>query len=155
MKMFDLAWATLVAGSALAADRPEDFAYIAPLRFDSGSALYEVVLSAETYRRSAFADLRDLRVFNGAGERVPHALGQPPVIATTRRASIAAPFFPLHGDEGKSLEDLRIVIDGHANVKVQPARRRDATAPLIGYLVDVRAQTDPIVALEPSWRDGV
>lgn len=61
------------AGAASAAERPEDFAYGSLLEADGSEALYEITLPAAVYRGVARPDLGDVRVFNSAGEVVPHA----------------------------------------------------------------------------------
>ena len=73
MKRLIIACLLAGTGAAYAAERPSDFAYGVPLEADGKEALYEVVLPASAYRGVVRADLADVRVFNGAGEVVPHA----------------------------------------------------------------------------------
>ncbi|MEO8009441.1 MAG: DUF3999 family protein, partial [Betaproteobacteria bacterium] len=56
-----------------AAETPEDFAFAVPIDGLGGDALYRVAIPPAVYEQAAFSDLRDLRVFNGAGEVVPYA----------------------------------------------------------------------------------
>jgi hypothetical protein len=44
-----------------------------PVETPGGDALYRVAIPQAVYESAAFPDLRDLRVFNGAGEVVPYA----------------------------------------------------------------------------------
>ena len=61
-------------GAAHAAERAEEFAHRAPLVFAPGQAIYQVELPLAVHQGARRADLGDLRVFNGAGDVVPHAL---------------------------------------------------------------------------------
>ena len=54
-----------------------DFAAGLPLSTPGRAAFYRLTLPAAVYQGAAHADLRDLRVFNGAGEPVPYALLAP------------------------------------------------------------------------------
>ncbi|HYM35529.1 MAG TPA: DUF3999 domain-containing protein [Steroidobacteraceae bacterium] len=145
-----LLWSSI----ACAAEQREDFAYSAPLKTEQSAAAYQTPLTADVYRRAVYADLRDLRVFNGGGEVVPYALRQPSASSAERHPLVSAPIFPLHGDERKALEALRVMVtsDGK-NVSVQTAAAQSQPAPLSGYLVDLRGQKDSIVALELVWRE--
>ncbi|MGH9861462.1 MAG: DUF3999 family protein, partial [Candidatus Acidiferrales bacterium] len=64
----------LAQSAALAAERPEDFAYGIPIQAGARSALYQVEIPLAVYRGVTRSDLGDVRVFSGAGETVPHAL---------------------------------------------------------------------------------
>src|SRR5258708_34007745 len=59
--------------SATAAESPGDFAFAVPIEGLGGDALHRVAIPQAVYETAAFPDLRDLRVFNGAGEVVPYA----------------------------------------------------------------------------------
>ena len=59
-----------------AAERAQDFAYGMPIEADGEAALYEIEIPAAVYRTVTRSDLGDIRVFNGQGEVVPHALKQ-------------------------------------------------------------------------------
>ena len=57
------------------AERPVDFAYGMAIEADAAQdALHEIEIPAAVYRAVTRADLGDVRVFNGQGEVVPHAL---------------------------------------------------------------------------------
>ena len=67
--------APLACSAALAAAQQLPFfANSAPLILEGKGAIYALTLPAEAYRGIARRDLADLRVLNGAGEVVPHAL---------------------------------------------------------------------------------
>ena len=88
--------ATLLwSAASLAAERPQDFAYGAPIQIDGHEAWYEVELPASVYRGVMRRDLGDVRVFNAEGELVPFA-AEPP---RSRKSQLPAPvtvrFFPI------------------------------------------------------------
>lgn len=53
---------------------PPDFAVGRSLRVDGAHALHSASLDFDVYRTSVEPDLADLRVFDGAGEPLPHAI---------------------------------------------------------------------------------
>jgi hypothetical protein len=54
--------------------RAEDFAIGRTISTDTSEALQSVILDLDVYRKSVEPELADLRVFNAAGEAVPHAI---------------------------------------------------------------------------------
>ena len=74
MIRFGLAFLVLLIGASHAAERADEFAYRAPLMISPGQAIYQVELPLAVHQGARRADLGDMRVFNGAGEVVPHAL---------------------------------------------------------------------------------
>jgi hypothetical protein len=87
-------WTLALAATASATDAPSEFAYAATIQAAPGDALYRLRLPAVVYTHSAHADLRDLRVFNGRGETVPHAL-QPAASAAGPETRARVPVFPV------------------------------------------------------------
>jgi hypothetical protein len=102
----------LVTATA-AAEAPDDYAYVVPIEGVTGDALYRVPVPRVVHEATAFPDLRDLRVFNGVGEVVPHAL-QPIETTGERPAPIALPFYALQGPRGARVEDLDIALENTA-----------------------------------------
>jgi hypothetical protein len=68
----------LLTGLAVA-EAPADFAFGVPLETSGPQALFQVELPPAVYEGVVRADLADLRVFNAAGEPVPHAFLPRPV----------------------------------------------------------------------------
>jgi hypothetical protein len=71
------AFFALIAGAASAADdalAPSDFAYGRAVETGRGDALQTLLIDLPIYRGSVGPELVDLRVWNGAGEVVPHAI---------------------------------------------------------------------------------
>jgi hypothetical protein len=68
--------AVLMLPAALAAAQspsPDEFAWRAPLQLPEGASLVRVELPAPALAKLQSADARDVRVFNAAGDPVPHA----------------------------------------------------------------------------------
>ena len=101
----------LTYGSAVAAERPEDFAYGMPIRASAQDALHEIEIPAAVYRDVTRSDLGDIRVFNGQGEEVPHALRPRAVTSTDTTPAVSLPVFPLSGEASDKLEDLSVRIE--------------------------------------------
>lgn len=148
----------ITASTAIAAERPEDFAYGMPIRADAGDALYEIAIPASVYSAVTRADLGDLRVFNGRGEVVPHALRPRPAARVESGAAVSLPVFPFYGESGERLEDLHVRVEksgGGAIVAVRGKVNAGASkTSLRGYLLDASALQRPAQALLFDWTDA-
>ncbi len=105
---------------ALAADAPPQFSSAAPLLLEGKGAVYALTLPEAAYRGIARRDLGDLRVLNGAGEVVPHALERVAAKEKTAGSALGLGFFPLTAAPGKAI--------GVADGQIRLVRSRDATA---------------------------
>lgn len=159
MKRLIIACLLAGAGAAFAAERPSDFAYGVPLEADGKEALYEVVLPASAYRGVVRADLADVRVFNGAGEVVPHAWRPRRTAGTEAAKPVALTLFPLKAEEGASVDALSIRVrrgpGGRSSVDVtstSAGARKGAQKRTIGYLVDLTALDRALRAIEFEWQ---
>ena len=138
---------------ASAAESPEDFAFAVPIDGLGSDALYRVAIPPAVYEQAAFSDLRDLRVFNGAGEVVPYAF-RPVERTAKKQPAVALPIFPLRGPRDAISEDLDFSFDksaGHVSIRL---RSRDAKAgppALLGYLIDASALKTPLVRIDVDW----
>jgi hypothetical protein len=155
--------ATIVLLPALAAaEQPRDFAYGIALRTSGQSAFHQVEIPRAVYEGVAREDLGDVRVFNGAGEVVPHAFR--PRVTTTRQArpSVALPLFPIQTDAPAGVGGVALRLETRGDRTVVDLRTPDGQpargTTLVGYLADARALEMPIraVALRlPSGADQV
>jgi hypothetical protein len=145
-----------------AAERPQDFAYGIPLAVDGREALYQVEVPRAVYDGVVRADLGDVRVFNAAGEVVPHALR--PRLAATKAAPspVKAALFPLRTDAPAGIEGLDLRVEKSGDRTVVNLRTRDGKpaggTKLVGYVADVSGldATLRAVALElPANVDNV
>jgi len=148
---------------AASSDEPalHDFAYRAQVVGQGQSALLRVSVPFSVYQKVVYADLRDIRVFNSAGEGVPYALEQPAAGAPVKGAAKALPMFPLKDESPAALDALRVTIESG---KTAINLRSDATgalsantAPASGsvhaYILDARELDNAIAALELRWRE--
>ena len=93
-------WCAALPGLAqeTAPESPQDYAWGRSLTTTASSPWYRVALPDDVYQQSVWPDLRDVRVFNHQGERVPFTLQvqqevQPARVdlhRTARRAAISA-----------------------------------------------------------------
>lgn len=137
---------------AALAERPSDFAYGIAVKPASGDALVQIDLPQAVYETVVRADLGDLRVFNAAGEPVPHAFRQR--VTSTRREATAVqvPLFPIRGEPGMSLEgmDVRIQRQGDRTVldlRAPGGKRATTSARLVGYVADASVIEKPLRAV--------
>jgi hypothetical protein len=133
------------------------FAWSAPLRLEERGGLYVVVATPAMYAGIARPDLADLRVRNGAGEDVPHAIRFPSPPPAAAPEMVAVPIFPLWAPAGAEAGGLSVRIEqkpGGAIVGVEGAQRTAQRTRLAGYIVDASAFASRIDALHIDW-DGV
>jgi hypothetical protein len=144
-----------LCAAAVGAQSPDGFALRAPLTTERDAGLHVLQIDEALYRAAARVDLRDLRVFNAAGEALPLArLPAPPWAAPSLAEPVGVTLVALpaqRADRDQTLADfaLRVEKDGaRAVVEVRPtaAPAAAATAQVGGYLLDLRGQRD---------RDGV
>jgi len=141
----------LPAAGAFCAESPSGFAYGAAIRADATEALYRLELPRAVYRGVVRRDLGDLRVFNGAGEVVPHAFRPRAGSETRKRDPVALKFFPLYGEEPKQLDGLSLRVERRpSGTLIKLDERAGAPGPrkLLGYLVDASGLQVAVRALD-------
>ncbi|MCM8625632.1 DUF3999 domain-containing protein [Accumulibacter sp.] len=145
----------LLFGAYAWAETPADFAFGMALETSGSAALWQLELPAAVYQRVRSADLGDLRVFNAAGEAVPHAFLPRPADEKERRAPLRLPFFALRGDAATGVDGLQIHVErqrGRAVVNVREGEGAARASVLLGYLVDASVPDEALRAfrLEPA-----
>jgi hypothetical protein len=153
MSLFLLA-ATTVAS---AAERPADFAYGIALEADGKDALYEVTLPPTVYQGVVRSDLADLRVFNGAGEAVPHALRPRRTTDAEAVTPVALTLFPLKAEVGASVDAISIRVrpgaGGRSSIDVTSTGvRAGGEKRIVGYLADLTTLDRALRAIEFDWQ---
>jgi len=141
-------------GAQSAEPRMQDFAWTAPIAIDGRDAVYVAGLPLAVYAGSARRDLADLRVFNGAGEIVPHALRRVATPDPRPRASVPVPIFPMWGKPGTEIGGVSVRVErgpGGTIVDVQSGEAGSAARRIAGYLVDTSALNERLQALEFEW----
>jgi hypothetical protein len=140
-----------------------DFAFSQALTPTEGRALQTVLVPVEAYRGALRKSLADLRVFDPAGNEVPHAIRTLARPAKRPPTSSALPIFPLRETAPEdTVGDLAIHIERNAEGEVIDIRSPAAEAApeqeseteeapsagkVVSYILDARAVEDPIVAL--------
>lgn len=136
---------------------PDDFARGFRLEVAGGEPVYAVVLPRDVYRTVTRPDLGDVRVFNGEGEELPHAIDRRGVVQDDASAVVDLPFFPVYGRPGAEAADLAVQVrrgPGGALVEVTGQARQASSGQAIrAYLVDVSALDAPVEQLSFSWAD--
>jgi len=90
--------ASLLVGSAAltaTAAEPQAYRYAAPVEIAKPAPFVEMALPPAAYAHAVQPDLRDLRLVDAAGERVPFALLDPTPVATRSERLREAMLFPL------------------------------------------------------------
>lgn len=102
-----------------AVPKPDSFAYQSRIDLAGSAPFHQLVLPLAVYQGVRQADLADLRVFNGQGEVVPHALIRSEPVTTSQVTETPLPLFPIIAPSGKR--------EGTADLLVQVRRNADGT----------------------------
>ncbi|WP_300449810.1 DUF3999 domain-containing protein [Accumulibacter sp.] len=135
----------------VAAEQPGDFAFGLPIETRGAQALFEFELPPVVHEGVTRSDLGDLRVFNAAGEPVPHAFRPRTDAARTPGQPLRRPFFALRGDAAAGVEGVELRVERGTGKTVftmnaapdKPARR----STLLGYLIDASRVETALQAL--------
>ena len=150
----------VVGAPAYARSLPEDFAYGLPLTPSGAIPFAEVELPLAVYRALTRTDLGDLRVFNAAGEEVPHLLRGPETVVTENPgAARAVPFFPLRAAADGSDDALAVRVaespgDWRLEVRSRSVVEADGATSVSGYLLDLGGLDFPVAQVELDWDGG-
>jgi hypothetical protein len=142
---------TLLLVPALAmADAPADYAYSAPIAVSATTPFHRIALPVEVYRVLTHGDLRDLRVFDAAGEMVPFAIEPRPSARVEKAAITEVPLFPLPRAASES-STLSVRVDKRGDgtiVNVISDAKPGATDIPDAYLIDASRLQRTVSALE-------
>ncbi|QKS29814.1 MAG: DUF3999 domain-containing protein [Candidatus Accumulibacter similis] len=147
MKKSLAGWLWLLWSLLALAESPGDFAFGMLLRPDGPQPLLRVDLPAAVHAGVSRADLGDLRVFNAAGEAVPHAWLPPPSAPRARPALLPLRYFALRGEAAAGVDGVEVRIErqgGRAVLRMND--RAGVPAMLLGYLVDASTVEQPLQA---------
>lgn len=134
---------------------PDDFASGFVLEVDGAHAIYRAELPDAVSAGVTRADLGDLRVFNAAGEAVPHSLRQMKDSESVSRTAATLPIFPLEAVERATGATTALSITTSpegAVLKMDSTPATDADRYVTHYLVDASQLDKPIDRLEFQWR---
>jgi hypothetical protein len=131
---------------------PQDFAYGFRVETAEKAPAYRVELPLDVYKGVVNADLADLRVFNAKNEVVPYQVRRQRTSEGEPGPTTRLPTFALRGDTRAALDAMRVTIQsGRATFDVQAPTGEASDATVHAYLVDARALTAPISAIELEW----
>jgi Protein of unknown function (DUF3999) len=114
---------------------------------------FRVELPAEVYLMVRRPDFSDIRIFNGAGEIVPHALRATAQLEEV--AKTAVPFFPLYGENSTATPNLAVEVVRDSTGTIVTLKDDVQTAagrPLRGYLFDLSGGKRGTGSLELYWQ---
>jgi hypothetical protein len=134
-----------------------DFAYGMAIEADAAQGLHEIEIPAAVYRAVTRADLGDVRVFNGQGEVVPHALRPRVIVKEQAGDMVRMPAFPLWGEGTNALDDMKLRIEKRADgviVDVHSRGNKGTDKKLRGYLLDASALPRTLNFLEFDWQNA-
>jgi len=135
---------------------PDDFAYGLSLDVEGHSALWQLALPSDIYRRVTRPDLGDMRVFDAAGRVMPHALQQPAAAPQPVAPPEVIPVFPLltarQGDDHTQTLKVRRDAQGRVTEIIHDVAPPDTLAQVTAYLLDVGKQAHPPNVLTLYWQ---
>ena len=156
MKVFVFIAMFVCSTVAWGAEKPADYAYGLKIDASGSEALYDVSLPPAVYQGVTRRDLGDVRVFNGAGEVVPHAWRPRRTEKADAGATVPLTLFPLKAAADATIDGLAINVRrsaaGAVSVDVQSAGAAAAALQTAGYLIDMSAQDRALRAIELDWK---
>jgi len=153
-----LAFAALAGAAAAPAPAPKDFASGLNVLAIPGLPVQQFTVPDLVYQKVTRADLGDLRVFNGGGIVVPHALCTrvEPAAATVHEQPLSV--FALQPGARAPADGTRVNVQTPAGTSVQI--REAASSALVGtpvapapeaFVVDATTVGEPLRALQLAW----
>ncbi|WP_342321941.1 DUF3999 family protein [Kosakonia sp. BYX6] len=150
--------ASLAASAADLPDSPQDYARGATLSLPQEASWYRVDLPQDVYATSAWPDLRDVRVFNQDGERVPFSL-ETQNTAASAPAAIPLRVFPLDASPVDAPEQGQNVVRLHAPSGIDIRIEGDDSKPIgQSYLLALppdMPKTFTLAQLKLTWQEPV
>ncbi|MDR2551032.1 MAG: DUF3999 domain-containing protein [Desulfobulbus sp.] len=143
--------------TAAASLAPGDFAAGLALPEADGTGIHALEVPVAVYEKAVRPDLADVRVFNGAGEAVPHVIRT--VAESREEVRQPVPFFPLPGKESQQPGDLslRVALQADGKVLSVDAGSRGPSTQASSYLFDATrwqaaGPLTGLLTLELYWR---
>jgi len=160
--LFVTVFVTVCASSQVMAEEisSRDFAEGYYLELEPSGTVYSVLLPEEVYRTVKSAELKDVRVFNGAGEPVPHEFRVVKTDPTLLRTNEIVPIFPLFQEEntpdssaGIALQVSRDTAGTIVNITSDGTKKDDRN--VFGYLLDLSKLKQVASELELYWEKDI
>lgn len=141
--------------SALAQERPSDFASHWPLATEGAAPWYRLELPLSAQLATRQGDLGDLRIFDSAGQSMPYTLQRDGVAHEYRAAQAGVKWFPLYDaiDLDRRVPNVRVQLAANGSVSdVQPGEELEAGEEILrGWLLDTSAIKAPLIHLNFDW----
>lgn len=148
---------TLLATSAGAAPRTDEYAQGIEITSYSGRPLVEMLLPDLVYQKVTRADLADVRVFNATGVAVPHAFCAAPVTMAPVIERKPLPVFDLQAARAASGGGASVDIETAAGTQVRIQEGNGGGAVnetgthTWAHVIDARVVTGNMRAIEFDW----
>ena len=143
-------WSSVICSPASGQPAMADFARGAQIQLSGRGPVVRLVLPESVYTTVTRADLADVRVFNRAGDTVPHSLRHAPAPQAAVTTLVGVPFFPLRRETPEETVLTQVAVGpGGAIVEV-----RGGTPPsedTVGYLLDTTSVKVPVDRLSLEW----
>ena len=147
-----------VLSPAMAAERLDDYASQWPIELSGEGPWYRLEVPMALHFAARYGDLRDLRVFNGAGQPLAYALtpGQAPSQDSLHQHQVR--WFPVHAGagEGLAVPNLRVQRSSSGTLieVLDEASEQVPATRLRGWVLDASAIDDELVQLQLNWVGG-
>src|SRR3990167_5813773 len=152
-----LALLALAAPLAVGQDSASDYAVQLPLSLSGEGPWYRLELPMAVHMAARYADLRDLRVFDGAGEAQAYALALGSARQRETQQDTAVKWFPLRGplnaEQSPAVRVQRSSGGTLVEVLAEDAAHADQQV-LRGWLLDASAIEAPLQQLTLDWSAG-
>ncbi|WP_419712443.1 DUF3999 domain-containing protein [Pseudomonas sp. NFX224] len=150
-----------MALTAVAQEKPVDFATQVPLSVSGEGPWYRLELPLAVQLNARQSDLGDVRVFNAAGDQQAYALARQTAQTDDNRTLTDVKWFPLYNSADATEHTPSVRVQSSANgtlVEVQPSSQLEAgEEELRGWLLDASGIKAPLQQLILDWtseRDG-
>lgn len=148
LKLLFLVMVGVWLGTAVHAVGLADYAHRAEIKSEGAGPFFHLPLTLAVYRNSLSPGLRDLRVFNAAGEMIPHALTLKTDIPQPKVTQTALRGFPLYSDQHAVSQGIQIRQEKNGSLVAIETTKPTVTRKLTGVILDASHMQAPLVALE-------
>lgn len=137
-----------------------NYAWGFPVQTDKASSFYRVELPLGVNQSSADAELRDLAVYNAAGEPVPRIVERHDAESIKREQRHSLPFAALYQDQYPDPDRIRMLFEQmgsgvRIDVVSEGLELQKISPPLSAYVIDTRSVDVALDAIELAWPDDV
>lgn len=148
-----------MATTAASAAAPSDYAQVIPIETSGDSAAWQIDLDASVYAGSVDPSLRDVAVFNAAGEAVAMKIQPVEYVDSTTEQRFDVAVLALPRDPGNAVaNDLGLIVERDANGRLRRIETQTVTDPqpfpeTREWLLDLGDSDRGIDRLELDWSE--